>query len=128
MKAIWLPIALLFFFSCTNHHVEPAFVAQGTWVEKSLGKDTIRFGLISNDGVPRHFSFSSHKNISGYAMYSTIYEFNLSGNTISLYNTISSCYCFEDYLFYGGPDELHIENFYDVGRKGKMETFLKISP
>ena len=125
---VFVPLVLL---SCTNHDISPedasTFLAlSGTWVEASNRKDTITF-ITSEASDPQMFSFKCQKGISGYNnLYSSLFQFKIEGNKISLLNTISSCYCFTDYSFSITDTKIHIENFYDSESEGRIETFVPL--
>ena len=54
-----------------------------------------------------------------------IYEYKIAGNSISVYNTLSSCYCFSDY-FYEMDENLHIGNFYENNQPAQILTFVRL--
>ena len=110
--------------SCSNNDITSIASLDGKWVEQTLRKDTIDF---SPDFEGKYFVFKSDDEIAGYnSLYSTFYEYRIEGNQISLYNLISSCYCFSDYYFKRSGDAIKIENFYDPNSKGNIETFVKL--
>jgi hypothetical protein len=121
----------LFLISCTDHDVSPegassSLALSGTWVEATNRKDTIVF-ITSEPSDPQMFSFKCEKGISGYNnLFSSLYQFKVEGNEISLLNTISSCYCFTDYSFSRTDTKIHIENFYESGSEGEIETFVPL--
>lgn len=112
--------------SCTNNDMTPSVPLKGKWVEKANKMDTIIFDPELNGD--KYFIFKSTKGISGYHNhYSTIYEYNINGDKISIYNTISSCYCFSNYSFTQTDDKIFIENFYDSNSQGVVEIFEKLN-
>jgi len=119
-------------FSCSEKNVNPEFSAltislDGKWIEKENRKDTIIFDTKLNSGDRTWFSFRSANEIGGYnRLFSTMYEFKIEDHKISLYNSISSCYCFSDYSFGVDGDQMNIGNFYDASREGKTETFVRL--
>ena len=124
---LFVPLLLL---SCTDHDISPegtsSLALSGTWVEATNRKDTITF-LASEPSDPQMFSFKCEKGISGYNdLHSSLFQFKVEGNEISLYNTISSCYCFSDYTFSRTDTKIHIENFYDSDSEGQMEIFVPL--
>lgn len=131
MKYLLLPLIVLV-LSCSEQNVNPELSAQvvsleGTWVEKNLRKDTIIFDSKLYSSDRNVFSFRSANVISGYnQLHSTIYEFKIDGDTISLYNVISSCYCFKQYSFGISGDQMNIGNFYNSSREGEIEAFVPL--
>lgn len=126
MKYLLLVIPLIS-LSCTNNTITPAVPLDGKWVETVGKMDTIIFDPELNGVESNYFIFKSHKGISGYNnLYSTIYEYHIANDEISIYNTISSCYCFSNFSFEQTGKKISVENFYDSHSKGEIETFRKL--
>jgi hypothetical protein len=123
---------LLLFFSallvsCSYNYVTPSTSLDGKWIESVRKRDTIVFDQKLNSNERKHFVFKSDKGITGYSsLYSTIYEYKVDRDKISIYNSVSSCYCFSDYYFTFVGDKILIENFYNSNSKGVIETFVKL--
>src|SRR5688500_2065854 len=95
---------------CREEHIHSQ--AAGIWVNASSFSDTLIFNTAFNDPAdPRQYLElrrgteirNGHKLPRKGA---GIYEYKISGNSISVYNTLSSCYCFSDY-FYEMDENLH---------------------
>jgi hypothetical protein len=127
MKYLLLAVTLMS-LSCNNDTITPVVVPfEGKWVEAVGRMDTIIFDPKLNGIESNYFIFKSHKGISGYNnLHSTIYEYNITYDQISIYNTISSCYCFSDYRFTQAGNKISVENFYDSHSKSEIETFRKL--
>lgn len=128
------PFLLLIFLiiSCSEQHVEPelstlAVSLNGKWIEKEHRMDTIIFDPQLNSSDHSMFIFKSTNEIGGYnKLYSTIFEYKIYGDQISLYNSISSCYCFIDYRFNVKGEEMEIGNFYNPDANGSIEIFERL--
>jgi len=105
--------------SCSYDNVTPLAPLDGKWIERVNKKDTIIFDQKLNSDNYKLFKF---RGTTGY----WLYEYKINGDTISIYNTVSSCYCFSDYYFTQAGDEIMIGNFYDSNSKGMIETFEKL--
>jgi hypothetical protein len=130
MKYLLLSITMIL-FSCVNDDItsgeSSVELLDGKWVEIVNRRDTIIFDTGMNGSDSRYFMFKCGKGISGYNnLHSTIYEYRITTSEISIYNTLSSCYCFSDYSYSQTNDKIFIENFYDSGSKGVIETFEKL--
>jgi len=126
MKYLLLGVAILL-LSCENDKLGPVEPLEGKWVEASNRADTLVFDPELNGNNSTYFTLKSKNGISGYNnLYSTIYEYHLENGKISLYNLVSSCYCFTDYSFTQTADKIFVENFYDSNSKGVIEVFEKI--
>ena len=118
--------------SCGEQNVNPEMSAgvislEGKWVEKVNRQDTIIFDNKLYGDDRKVFSFHSVNEISGYSqLRNTVYEFKIDGDKISLYNVISSCYCFREYSFDVRGDQFNIGNFYDDNRRGETEIFVRL--
>ena len=124
MKYLLLSITIIL-LSCSNDNdVDPL---AGKWVEKVNGTATITFDTELDGNASKYFIFKYDKGISGYNdLHSAIYQYKIENDKISIYNTLSSCYCFADYSFTQTGDKIFIENFYDSNSKGVIETFTKL--
>jgi len=117
----------LILLSCSDNSLTPLTDLSGSWVEINGRKDTITFDQKFDNGDKQSFILKSDKEIKGYnKLYSSIYEYKFTASKISIYNTVSSCYCFADYQFTASNDRFLIENFYSQNRTGQIETFEKI--
>jgi hypothetical protein len=124
MKYLLLSVAIVL-FSCRNDNITSGESVKGKWVEIVNRKDTIMFDSELDDS--KYFIFKCDNGISGYNnLHSSIYEYRIVGDQISLYNTLSSCYCFADYTYSQTDDKMFIENFYDSDSEGVIETFEKL--
>lgn len=129
MKKLLLLISL-FYFSCDddNNNSNPATTAlDGKWVNIQTRTDTLIFGSAMGD---HYFILARAKEVrNGFVLPKPgagIYEFKLKSNLISVYNTISSCYCFSDYYFERKASILVIGNFYDPASQSDLETFRRL--
>ncbi len=96
----------------------------GTWIEVEDQSDT----LIFNDN--KYFLLNRGKEArNGHLLPKTgsgIYEFQLQADSIALYNTLSSCYCFNRYYFNLEGGTMLISDFYQKNTSGgKTLTFKK---
>jgi hypothetical protein len=118
--------------SCSDQNVNPELSThvvslEGKWIEKKNRQDTIIFDSKLYGSDRKMFSFRSANEISGYSqLHSTMYEFKIEGDKISLYNIISSCYCFKEYSFSLSGDKIEIGNFYHDNSAGEIETFERL--
>ena len=96
-------------------------------VVQSIENDSLVF---DNKVSDRHFLFRRDKEMRNGQLVpkqgAGFYEFKLKPETISLYNTISSCYCFNDYFFSRDGATITLGNFYDTNMTGDLRTFRKL--
>ena len=103
----------------------------GIWVNASSVSDTLIFNNAFNDpgNAREYFELRRGTEIrNGHKLPkrgSGIYEYKISGNSISVYNTLSSCYCFGDY-FYEMDENLRIGDFYENDQPGQILTFVRL--
>ena len=126
----------LFFFltillACqSKSNVTPVVFFDGKWIEITNKTDTITFDQTLDSNGKRYFILSRAKETrNGFLLPKIgagIYEYHVNGEKISLYNLISSCYCFKDYHLTLSVDKMLIGNFYDPNSNGVQETFEKI--
>ena len=129
MKNLLLLFLFIALVSCIDSEPSVASLESldGKWVELHARKDTIIFEYNPALSSTPRMQFNSDGEIGGYnGLYSTQFEFYLGDHTISLYNIISSCYCFTDYPLVVSTNRLKVGNFYDPAASGKLETFVKI--
>lgn len=129
MKQRLFFIAIVF-CSCSNDIVVPLVPLDGKFVEQEFRLDTLIFDQTLMSQNKTLFIFRRPKEIqNGFLLPkigSGIYEYKINESKISLYNTLSSCYCFNDYTFLRSGEKIFIENFYDPTHKGEHVTFVKI--
>ena len=118
-------LALLFIvaigFGCKKE--KRANRLNGVWIEAKDRSDTI----VIND---EYFSLNRGKEMrNGYLLPkygSGTYAFKFKQDSISLYNQLSSCYCFFDYFFEQQENSIRVGDFY---RKNPVQpeilTFIK---
>ena len=119
----------LFYFSCDDdNNSNPVSAAlDGKWINVQAPTDTLIFDSAVGDN---YFVLARRKEVrDGFLLPKPgagIYEFKLKSNLISVYNTISSCYCFHDYYFQKKASMLVIGNFYDPASQNHHETFKRL--
>lgn len=123
----FLPLLLIAFLSCENNDITSTGSLEGKWVDIKTKTDTLIFdSSISAD----LFLLRRGKEIqNGHLLPKPgtgIYEFKLLPEKISIYNTLSSCYCFNEYFFIHHQEEITVENFYDPASTGILQTFTKL--
>lgn len=128
MKKRYSFFIVIILLGCTNNTLAPTPIdLNGKWVEINSRKDTIIFDRNIDSDDRRLFIFKGQNEIKGYSkLYSSIYEYKVKGEKISIYNTLSSCYCFTDYTFKPSIDKFFIENFYSQNSNGQLETFERV--
>ena len=132
MKKLFFLISVLA-LGCDDNSVNPdparsnTDSLEGVWVDTRIETDTLIFDSGISD---KHFLFRRGKEMrNGYLLPkpgASIYEFKIKPEIISLYNTLSSCYCFNDYFFSHEGTTITIGNFYDVNSSGDIRTFRKL--
>ena len=128
MKKLLLLISL-FYFSCDdeNNSNPVSATLDGKWINVQAPTDTLIFDSALGDN---YFVLARGKEVrDGFLLPKPgagIYEFKLKSNLISVYNTISSCYCFHDYYFQKKASMLVIGNFYDPASQNQHETFKRL--
>ncbi|QSE97256.1 hypothetical protein [Fulvivirga lutea] len=125
MKLI-VPILLLFIaFSCSEENpVQQTIVVESRWIEIINESDTISFESL--DGLKvislkRGTEIQNGQSIPKPG--AGLYDFKITNDKISLRWYLSSNSAFNDYYFNKSDDELQIENFYDEGASGIINTF-----
>jgi hypothetical protein len=112
-------------FGCEHVDLAPVPL-NGQWVDVQTKTDTLIFNseigedffILRRGKEPRN-GFLLPKRGTG------IYKFVLKPQAISVYNLISSCYCFNDYFFKRNGKAIFVENFYDP-LPGDLRTFEKL--
>ena len=96
----------------------------GTWIEATDKADTLVFFGTESFMLNRGKEMSNGHILPKYG--SGIYEYKLQNDSISLYNSISSCYCFNNYYFEIKNGTLKIGDFYrkNLTQQGTL-TFVK---
>ena len=130
MKKLFFALSVVA-FGCDNDVTpDPATLSQsleGVWVDTRIETDILVF---DNKVSDRHFLFRRDKEMRNGQLVpkqgAGFYEFKLKPETISLYNTISSCYCFNDYFFSRDGATITLGNFYDTNVTGDLRTFRKL--
>lgn len=127
MKYLLLIIAIAL-FSCADDNITSVASLEGKWVEKVSRMDTLIFDSSLDDADSKYFVLKSEHEIAGYNdVHSSMFEYKIEDHKISIYNSLSSCYCFSDYSFRQQGNDLLIENFYDASSAGEIETFVKLA-
>ncbi len=103
---------------------------QGIWVEVTDRTDTLVFAQ-EPFHYDKYFTLNRGKEIrNGHVLPkygSGTYQYQLKDNTISVYNLLSSCYCFHDYHFELKKDQISIGDFYQKNTSGQQRlTFQKV--
>jgi hypothetical protein len=115
---------------CKDQGVNPS-TPGGIWVDASSFSDTLIFNSAFNDpGDPRQYfelrrGTEMRNGQKVPKIGAGIYEYKLSGNSISVYNLISSCYCFSDY-YYASGENLLIGDFYESKEPTRILTFVRL--
>lgn len=119
-------VVLLLLFGCTYDVETMPAELDGAWVEISAKTDTLVFNIEGTNwmelkrGKEIRDGFLLPKAGAG------IFEYRLGTEKISLYNLVSSCYCFADYYFKREGSTIYIENFYDPNAKEAIQTFKRL--
>jgi len=121
---MFLISSLLALLSCEEETVEVPQL-NGVWVEQKDKLDTIYF-----ETGEKLFTLQRGKEMkNGHLLPkfgSGAYIYKLKVDSISLYNKLSSCYCFDDYYFKAEEGALKIGAFYDENFSGQeIRTFIK---
>lgn len=113
-------------FGCEQHDLALRPL-DGRWVDVQTATDTLIF---DPDFGEDFFSLRRAKELrNGFLLPKPgagIYKYVLKPEAISVYNTISSCYCFNDYFFKLDGSLIVVENFYDASAAGDLRTFKKL--
>ena len=96
---------------------DPSASLQDRWIEDRDRMDTITFIEDNRFILHRGFEVRNGHRLPRHG--SGIYEYTRTASEISLYNTLSSCYCFNDYRFEQQGDHFTIGDFY---QKDTVET------
>jgi len=124
----FFPLFFIILASCADNDSNPSVPLEGKWVAVEVETDTLIFDADIGRDI---FQLKRGKEIqNGYLLPKSgagIYEFKINGESISIYNMVSSCYCFNDYFFNQSGYTLIIENFYEKNAKGDLKTFRKLN-
>lgn len=121
-------LLFLIFASCGDDNNISPLSLEGSWVNTKNKTDRLIF---NSDLSPNMFRLERDKEMKNGQLIpkrgAGIYEFKIKGNQISVYNTISSCYCFNDYFFDHSPSSIVVGNFYDENAKENLQNFRKLN-
>lgn len=127
MMKFGLLVIAIALIGCTNDDMNTLVALDGEWVEITTKADTLTFGQMGDKaaitlkrGNEIRDGFLLPKAGSG------AYDYELQTNKISLRWYASSNSAFNDYYFNQTGDQIEIENFYEVGSKGAIQTFRKL--
>jgi hypothetical protein len=115
---------------CRQEDVRPSLGGE-LWVESSSFSDTLDFDPDFNDPsdarqylvVRRGTEMRDGHRVPKIG--SGIYEYKMNGNSISVYNLLSSCYCFSDY-YYSKDKHLLIGDFYESKQPARILRFVRL--
>jgi hypothetical protein len=127
MKISLLLLLGLALISCENNDISSTGSLEGKWVDIKTKTDTLIF---DKSIAPNVFLLRRGKEIqNGHLLPKSgagMYEFKLLPEKISVYNLLSSCYCFKEYFFLYTGSQLTVENFYDDNANRVLHTFQKL--
>ena len=118
MKKVYLFIALCSLISIGSCKKDDVNITDfnGSWIEAENRLDTLVFSSRESFKSDKYFRLNRGKEMKNGQVLpkygSGVYEYKIKGDSILLYNLISSCYCFKNYSFEAQSGTLIMGDFY----------------